>query len=151
MAVQKDGVVDKQAFFRSYRVALYEGFLDEKNAPKIELSLLKKVKQELDKAEKEFVNGKISEEGLISSTNERLGLSNPETKPLWNPGRDICIGLHIAVGAAVLAAWVASGGTLSIGAVAAGGVVITETILAALVGGASAATIACILGSCGDC
>lgn len=143
--------MDKQAFFRSYRIAMYEGFLDEKNGPEVQHGFLKKLKQVLDKLEKNYVENKLSDEELISLVNKDLGLSESNATPLWNPGRDICIGLHMAAGAAVLAAWVASGFTLSIGAVAAGGVVITNTILAALVGGASAGTIACILGSCGDC
>lgn len=69
----------------------------------------------------------------------------------WIPGipnpfdpKAACILTHIAIGAAVLAAWVASGGTLAIGASAAG-VQITQPIYAALVGGASGAVIAAIL------
>jgi hypothetical protein len=66
------------------------------------------------------------------------GIPNP-----FDP-KTACIISHIAIGAAVVAAWVASGGTLTIGSAAAG-VTITQPIYAALVGGASGAVIAQIL------
>lgn len=55
--------------------------------------------------------------------------------------KDICIGLSMAAAAALLAAWVASGGTLTVGVMAAG-VTITEPIYAALIGGGGAAAVA---------
>ena len=58
--------------------------------------------------------------------------------------KEICVLGYMAVGSAILAAWVASGGTLAIGSVVAG-VKISSAIHAALVGGASGATIAQIL------
>jgi hypothetical protein len=68
-----------------------------------------------------------------------------------NVSRDVCIAAHMVAGAALLALWAKSGGTLAIGSKAAGGVIITGQLQAALAGGASAGTIACIIGSCGDC
>ncbi len=65
----------------------------------------------------------------------------PEVHLLWNPGRDLCIAAHIAIGAAILAAWVASGGTLIAGSMVAG-VTVTSEIIAALIGGASGRVIA---------
>ena len=142
--------MDNNVLFSAYRTALYEGLLDEKNSPKSDLDLMRKVKRCLDEVQKSFLDGRITFDEVISLSKECM---NKVDGPIlvWNPGRDICIGLHMAIGAGVLAAWVASGGTLTIGAVAAGGVVISAPVMAALVGGASAATIACILGSCGDC
>jgi hypothetical protein len=55
--------------------------------------------------------------------------------------KNVCIGLSMAAAAAVLAAWVASGGTLTVG-VMAGGVKITSPIYAALAGGGGAAAVA---------
>lgn len=58
--------------------------------------------------------------------------------------KDWCIITHMALAAAILAAWVASGGTLTIGATAAG-VTISSELYAALAGGASGRVIAEIL------
>lgn len=58
--------------------------------------------------------------------------------------KEVCIITHIAIGAAILAAWVASGGTLAIGSVVAG-VTITQPLIAALAGGASGAVLAKIM------
>ena len=55
--------------------------------------------------------------------------------------KNVCIGLSMAAAAALLAAWVASGGTLTVGMIA-GGVKITSPIYAALVGGGGAAAVA---------
>ena len=53
----------------------------------------------------------------------------------------VCVAASMAAASALLAAWVASGGTLTVG-MAAGGVQITEPILAALIGGGGAAAVA---------
>lgn len=66
------------------------------------------------------------------------------TKPFRELDKTACILANVAVGAAILAAWVASGGTLAIGSVVAG-VTVTQPILAALTGGASGRVIAEIL------
>jgi hypothetical protein len=55
--------------------------------------------------------------------------------------RDACIVAHMAVAAALLAAWVSSGGTLIVGTQAAG-VAITESLHAALVGGVTGGALA---------
>jgi hypothetical protein len=84
--------------------------------------------------------------GLPNPPNPFPGLPNPlQPLPLPSPGKSACIAGNMAVGAAICAAWVASGGTLAIGEVVAGGVTITSQIYAALVGGASGAIIAGIL------
>lgn len=70
----------------------------------------------------------------LSEGLKKLGLSN----------RDQCIIKHVAIGAAIIAAWVASGGTLIIGTTLQG-VVITETLHAALAGGASGRVLAEIM------
>jgi hypothetical protein len=65
----------------------------------------------------------------------------PEMHLLWDPGIDLCIAAHMAVAAAILAAWVASGGTLIVGTAIAG-VTVTSEIIAALIGGAGGRAIA---------
>lgn len=71
-------------------------------------------------------------------------LPNP-FPPLPNPfpglGKEACILAHMAIAAAVLAAWVNSGGTLVVGTTAAG-VTITNEIIAALIGGATGRALA---------
>jgi hypothetical protein len=64
-----------------------------------------------------------------------------EIRPLWNPGRDLCILAHMAIAAAILAAWVASGGTLIAGTTVAG-VTVTSEVIAALIGGGGGRVIA---------
>lgn len=139
--------MDNKGFFQAYRLSLYEAFFDEKNSPSTDLQTLRHLKKTLDEVEPAFANGEIGVDGLVDRVNQEL---NSGANILWNPGRDLCIATHIAIGGAVLAAWVASGGTLVIGSAVAG-VTISNTVVAALVGGASAATIACIAGSCGNC
>lgn len=65
----------------------------------------------------------------------------PQLPPLPDLNKEACILAHIAIAAAVLAAWVASGGTLTIGTSIAG-VTITNEIIAALIGGASGRVLA---------
>jgi len=69
----------------------------------------------------------------------------PKIKIKLPSEKDWCIIAHMAAATAILAAWVASGGTLTIGAVAAGGIKISSELHAALVGGASGRVIAEIL------
>ncbi|WP_124313731.1 hypothetical protein [Pseudomonas chlororaphis] len=134
-------------FFNAYRTSLYEGFLEEKHLPQATLGNFRKIKEILDKNEDDFISGRIETEALVSSVSKEI---NTDLSIQWNPGRDLCILGSMALGGALLAAWVASGGTLIIGTAAAG-VTVTGPLMAALVGGASAGTLACILGSCGDC
>jgi len=65
-------------------------------------------------------------------------------KLLWDPKRDACIALTIAAAAALVAAWVASGGTLVVGTAVAG-IIINSPILAALVGGLTGAALAGVI------
>ncbi|WP_159351045.1 hypothetical protein [Roseomonas harenae] len=61
--------------------------------------------------------------------------------PFKGVKKEACILAHIAIAAALVAAWVASGGTLVVGSTVAG-VVITDTIYAALAGGLTGAALA---------
>lgn len=100
----------------------------------------------------------VSEEMLhtiyeeIRSQNDQPDTPDSDTALEWRtPGwirdldptknKDVCIGLHVAAASALVAAWVASGGTLTVGAVA-GGIKITSPIMAALIGGAGGRGIA---------
>ena len=65
----------------------------------------------------------------------------PQLAPLPDIGKEGCILVHMAIAAAVLAAWVASGGTLIVGTAVAG-VTITNEIIAALIGGATGRALA---------
>jgi hypothetical protein len=84
----------------------------------------------------------IQNADFIDDITRGLGGPIPDPVPaITNTG---CVAAHMAIGAAILAAWVASGGTLAIGSVVAG-VTITDAIAAALAGGASGYVIAQIL------
>jgi hypothetical protein len=142
--------LNEQTFYLAYRNSLYEGFLSDKNSPHPSVELLKELKQTLDNLEPGFVKGEISIDELVAKTKQVLEQPSSGISAMWDPKRDLCIAGWMAVGAAILAAFVASGGTLIVGSTVAG-VVISDTVLAAIVGGASAGTIACIAGSCGNC
>ncbi len=112
--------------------------------------MFKELKTILDDLEPSFLQGNTSIDDLVEKTKQILEQPTDGINPLWDPQRDLCIAAWMAVGAAILAAWVASGGTLIVGSAVAG-FVITDTVLAAIIGGASAGTIACLAGSCGHC
>ncbi|WP_085344760.1 hypothetical protein [Vibrio sp. ArtGut-C1] len=141
--------MDKKTFFQAYRSSLFEGFNSGKNSPSISAKRLEDLKSTLDTLEPRYLKGEISVEDIVSKVKNSIENQQGNIAPM-NVSRDACILLWIAIGAAILAAWVASGGTLIIGTVVAG-VTISQPIMAAIVGGASAATIACMLGNCGDC
>ena len=142
--------INKQAFYLAYRNSLYEGFFSNQDSPPFSIDFIKELKRALDDLEPKFIKEEISIDDLVGEVKKIFEQPPNGVKMMWNPKRDACIIFWMATGAAILAAWVASGGTLTIGAGVAG-VTITSTIIAALVGGASAGTIACILGSCGNC
>ncbi|WP_152483585.1 hypothetical protein [Halomonas sp. THAF5a] len=141
--------MDNKLFITAYRNSLYEGFLSEENAPKTSWETMQAIKSKLDRLEPEFLSNNITSDDLVAEIKSLVDKPEPGMNPT-NVPRDLCILAWMAVGAAILAAWVASGGTLIIGSAVAG-VTISQPLLAALAGGASAGTIACIAGSCGDC
>lgn len=142
--------LNNKTFYLAYRNSLYEGFLSDKNSPQPSIAMFKELKQTLDDLEPSFIKGDISTDDLVAKTKQVLEQASSDIRPMWDPQRDLCIAAWIAVGAAILAAWVASGGTLIVGSAVAG-FVITDTVLAAIIGGASAGTIACLAGACGHC
>ena len=107
--------------------------------------MLKGLKKLLDQLEPSFIKGSSNIDELIAETQKIF--PNPLT---LNTKRDLCILGTMAAGAAILAAWVYSGGALTVGTPF-GSFIITEAVHAALIGGASAGTIACIIGGCGKC
>ena len=86
----------------------------------------------------------ITDASWLSHHNPLQNLGKRIANTAKRNSKEVCIITHIAVGAAILAAWVASGGTLAIGSVVAG-VTITQPLLAALAGGTSGAVLAQIM------
>lgn len=142
-------IMDNKLFMTAYRSSLYEGLLAVEKIPSVDWNTLKTIKIELDRLEPEFLKNKITSDDLANNITKLLKPTNQTNTPM-SISRDLCILKCMAVGALICAAWVASGGTLIIGSAVAG-ITISQPIIAALAGGASAATIACKLGKCGGC
>ncbi len=142
--------MDEKNFFVAYRNSLYEGFLSGENSPLANMERLKELKTLLDGFEPKYLNKQLTIDDLVTGVRELLIKPLDGMSPMWNPKRDLCIIGCMALGAAILAAWVASGGTLIVGTLVAG-FSVTSPIIAALIGGATAGTIACMAGSCGNC
>ncbi|NDW07810.1 hypothetical protein [Jiella pacifica] len=136
-----------EEFFDAYRASLQASFSCPQNGPKCDAKALQDINAKLDEIES---SGKLSNMQVEDIVEEIKAVNNQENIVLFSIGRDLCIAAWVVVGAAVVAAWVASGGTLLVGTAVAG-VQVSSKVLAALAGGASGATIACILGNCGRC
>lgn len=146
--------LNTETFFSEYRKALHDGFSSDGINPQPNMALLKELKETLDGSEQGFLRGDISVDDLVSRVDSVIKNSFGDMHLMGNAmgdiRRDLCIAGAMAIGSAIVAAWVASGGTLIVGTAVAG-FTITNVVIAALIGGASAAVIACIAGSCGNC
>lgn len=86
--------------------------------------------------------GGVNAQGFFDDLGDDFGDFLTKIDPTHPDNRKaVCVAGSMAAAAALLAAWVASGGTLTFGMVV-GGIKITEPILAALIGGGGAAAVA---------